>query len=88
MDFQRLSCQLKGHEPYPYEIKKPDNFDEMKKLAEKLSSHFPFVRVDLYDSHGKIYFSELTFLPTGGYMRIQPPEILKEWGNWLILPET
>ena len=41
---------------------------EMVTLAETLSSDFEFVRVDLYDFDGKIYFGELTFSPWGGIM--------------------
>ena len=38
----------------------------MLRYAEILSENFPFVRVDLYNVDGKIYFAELTFTPTGG----------------------
>ncbi len=47
---------------------KPKHLKEMIILAEKLSSDFEFVRVDLYDFNGKIYFGELTFSPWGGIM--------------------
>ena len=40
---------------------KPDKFDEMKKIAEKLSEGIRQVRVDLYECNGRIYFSEYTF---------------------------
>lgn len=56
----------------------PDNFDEMVKVAEKLSEDFPFVRVDLYNVNGKIYFSELTFYPASGYYTYCP-EYVDEW---------
>lgn len=45
---------------------KPSNFDVMVEYAERLSSDFEFVRVDLYDVEGRIYFGELTFSPNGG----------------------
>lgn len=92
MDFNHLNYSLKGHSHYPKKLEKPDTFDEMARIARNLSSEFPFVRVDLYDSRrrnkskGKIYISELTFVPTGGYMKITPPEVLNEWGKWLKLP--
>jgi len=47
---------------------KPEHLKEMVILAEKLSSDFEFVRVDVYDFNGKIYFGELTFSPWGGIM--------------------
>ena len=41
--------------------------DIMKNIAQSLSTDFPFVRVDLYNIDGKIYFGELTFYPASGY---------------------
>ena len=73
MDWELLDIQLE----------KPDNFEEMKNIAKGLSKDFKFVRVDLYDVNGKIYFSELTFTPTGGLMKLKPEEALTEWGGWL-----
>ena len=45
----------------------PDNINEMIKVAEKLSASFPFMRVDLYNIKGKIYFGEMTFYPASGF---------------------
>lgn len=47
-------------------IKKPKNLDKMLEYARILSQGFEFVRVDLYNVEGVIYFAELTFTPTGG----------------------
>lgn len=87
MEFRHLPYSLPGHQHYPAACKKPDTFEEMVALAEILSSDFPFVRVDLYDAKGKIYISELTFVPTGGYMKIEPPKVLTEWGAWIDLKQ-
>ena len=38
----------------------------MLQLASVLSEDFPFVRVDLYEVGGKVYFGELTFTPSNG----------------------
>lgn len=56
------------------EIEKPQNFEEMMRVAETLSKGFPFVRVDLYNCEGKIYFGELTFYPWSGYVQFMPDE--------------
>lgn len=87
MNFVWLPYSLHGHEHYPGELTKPATFDRMVEIARDLSRDFPFVRVDLYDSKGTIYISELTFVPTGGYMKINPSNVLKEWGDWLELPK-
>jgi hypothetical protein len=47
-------------------LPKPKNIDEMIKVAEKLSKNMPYVRVDLYSVHGKVYFGELSFTPLEG----------------------
>ena len=47
-------------------VAKPAMFEEMKKIAKDLCKPFQFVRVDLYQANGKVYFGELTFFPAGG----------------------
>ena len=61
--------------PYVYDYllpkqipEKPENLSEMVEAAKLLSSDFEFVRVDLYDFQGKVYFGELTFSPLGGIL--------------------
>lgn len=44
---------------------KPKDLELMLDYARILSKPFPFVRVDLYNVHGRIVFGELTFTPTG-----------------------
>ena len=46
----------------------------MVKLSKKLSEDFQFVRVDLYNVDGKIYFGELTFTPASGRHPFLPLE--------------
>lgn len=56
------------------EIEKPENLEGMLQIAEKLSESFPYVRVDLYNVEGKIYFGELTFYPWSGYVQFAPDD--------------
>jgi hypothetical protein len=56
------------------EIEKPDNLDEMLSVAQTLSKSFDFVRVDLYNVSGKVYFGELTFTPGSGRFKFLPEE--------------
>ncbi len=53
-------------------IPQPKNLQEMLEIATQLSAEFPFVRVDLYNIEGKIYFGELTFYPWSGYVSFNP----------------
>lgn len=64
-------------------LEKPSNFDEMVKMAETLAKDFPFVRVDLYDIDGKIYFSEMTFTPAKGTLIFDDDKADFEQGEWL-----
>lgn len=52
--------------------KKPDGLEKMTEVAAALSKDFPFVRVDLYYTQGKVYFGELTFYPWSGYVKFEP----------------
>ena len=67
---------------------KPEGFEEMKVLAEKLSKDIPHVRVDFYNINGKIYFGELTFFHWSGLMPFEPNEWDYKFGEWLILSEN
>ena len=53
----------------------------MVKIAEDLSKEFEFVRVDLYNANGKIYFGELTFSPAAGFIKFVRQDVLDEYGN-------
>ncbi len=54
------------------QVPKPANLEEMTALAAKLSVGFGFVRVDLYNVNGRVYFGELTFTPAGGILKYNP----------------
>jgi hypothetical protein len=66
---------------------RPENFIEMFDIADKLSSsiNFPFVRIDLYNVNGKIYFGEITFFPASGMGHFKPKEWDLKLGNILNL---
>lgn len=47
-------------------ISRPPNLSKMIEIVRKLSASHQFIRVDLYNVAGQIYFSELTFYPASG----------------------
>mgnify|MGYP001426978178 FL=1 len=53
-------------------VTKPKNFEHMLDLATRLSAGFDFVRVDLYNIDGNIYFGEFTLTPTSGQLKLCP----------------
>lgn len=60
--------------PTDFTIPKPKNMDKMFEIAATLSKNTPYLRVDLYNVDGKVYFGELTFFPQSGFDR----NLLKE----------
>ena len=72
-----------GHPNANKEIKKPQSFEEMKRLAEVLSKGIPQVRVDFYDINGKVYFGELTVSHWSGFVPFVPEEWDYTFGSWI-----
>lgn len=64
---------------------KPKNFERMMELARRLSAGIPYVRVDLYNVDGKIYFGEMTLYPMGGFMPFEPAEWNRTLGDMIDL---
>lgn len=66
-------------------LPKPQNFDKMINVAQRLSKGFPVVRVDLYNIDGKVYFGELTFTSLGGTMNFYTDDFLLQMGQQINL---
>lgn len=64
---------------------KPAEFEEMLDIVRTLAKNTRFVRIDLFNVNHRVYFSEFTLYPTGGYIRFSPPEYDKIVGSWLDL---
>ncbi len=64
-------------------LPKPKNLKEILKIIDKLSSDFNFVRVDLFTIGERIYFGELTFIPTAGYLVFKNEEDNLLWGSYI-----
>ena len=64
----------------------PLTLNEMIRCAEALSEGIPFVRVDMYDVDGHVYFGEMTFFPAEGFGRFLDDNDDKLLGSWLVLP--
>lgn len=68
-------------------VQKPENLNEMLNVARKLSKDIPFVRVDLYNVGGTIYFGELTFYPWGGFISFKPDNFNDYLGSLIPVPK-
>ncbi len=88
MDMNLLPFGEVGHDPdYSREFVKPENFDTMIEIASKLSVGIPFVRIDLYNVDGRIFFGEITFYPTSGFEPFNDNDWDIRLGNMIQLPK-
>ncbi|MBN2245098.1 MAG: hypothetical protein JW755_04565 [Candidatus Aminicenantes bacterium] len=72
-DFRKLD--VKRHDAKYSEltgITKPECFEEMVSISERLGSGLDFLRVDLYHLEGKIFFGEFTIYPASGLGPYEP----------------
>ena len=87
-DMQFHHMNIVQHYPNSeYSIEKPEHFEKMVMLAEKLSAGFPHVRVDFYEANGQVYFGEMTFYHFGAIVPFETEEWDKKIGDWLVLPD-
>lgn len=86
MDFNHLDI-VNIHEQSGIEIQKPKMFEQMKEFAAKLSQGMKFVRIDLYEIGGKIYFGEFTFFHGGGFWPMYPEKWEYDLGKLIELEE-
>ncbi len=83
-DFNHLPFRH-GHENAVNTPQKPEGYEEMLVLAEKLAEGLRHVRVDLYNINGKIYFGEMTFYHHCGFVPFEPEEWDDTFGSWISL---
>ncbi len=69
------------------EFHAPENYSKMVEIARILSTDIPFVRVDLYNVDGRIFFGEMTFFPSSGFEPLTDDYWDVKIGSWLHLPE-
>lgn len=86
-DFHKIDAYISYDKKMESEAEKPENFEEMCKIAEKLSARFPHARIDLFDQDGVITFGEVTFFSGSGYTLFDPDSFDYELGEKFILPE-
>jgi hypothetical protein len=82
--FNKLDMRLL-HENYQGDVQKPDKLSEAIEIAEKLSSDFNFIRVDLYLMEERVYFGEMTNFPGNGFEPFIPDYYDLHFGSLLKL---
>lgn len=69
----------------PIPIEKPAKLSEMAELAQKLSAHYPFARIDFYHNNNEVYFGEITYEPGSGLLHYEPNHYNQLMGDWINL---
>lgn len=85
-NYQHLDV-MQTHPQAAFPPEKPEHFELMIELAEKLSKGLPHVRVDFYQVDGQVYFGEYTFFSLGGWAVFDPKEFDSKLGSYIHLPE-
>jgi hypothetical protein len=80
-NYNLLKYYRSDFSPIEKQIDKPENYEQMIEVAEKLAEGFSHVRVDLYNVKGKIYFGEMTFSTGSGLFKHVPDEFDKILGE-------
>ncbi len=86
-EWEFASYERSDFKPFDKLPPKPECFDQMLELAAKLSMGVDFLRVDFYEIDEKVFFSELTFFPCGGFMPFKNMDHNIEIGEMLHLSE-
>lgn len=87
-DWNLKRYNIRGQEaPADFTKPRPKNLEKMFEIAATLSKGLPFIRVDLYNIDGRIYFGEMTFFPDSGLDEKLLPETDDYFGSLIKLPE-
>lgn len=87
-DFQLIPAYDTSEVQRPGDVvEKPDNFDLMVEIAERIAAGFDYLRVDLYDTGGEVWFGETTPYEANGRTRFQPSSFDLELGSYWKLPQ-
>ena len=86
MDFKPVDINHQFPRQVP-EFGKPENFEKMKQLVEKLSEGFPHVRIDFFNVEGHVYFAEFAFYDWAGIRPFETYEMDLALGREMTLPE-
>lgn len=68
-------------------VASPTTLRTMCQICRKLAKGNPFVRIDLYEVNGKVYFGEITFYPMSGMGMFTPNRWNSILGGMIHLPE-
>lgn len=86
-DWQFIEATINRPNQRSFVIPKPEKLDEMLHCASILSRGIPQVRIDFYSIKNQIYFGEMTFYHSSGYLKFKPESYDELMGSWIELPQ-
>lgn len=86
LDWKHQPFTFQGRTFADNQVQKPECFDEMIEIADKLCKDKPYSRIDMYVVQGKVYFGEITFFPASGFRGFSPDEWNNKLGDMIQLP--
>ena len=69
------------------EMQRPALLEELESAAKAIAGDLDFLRVDLYEAAGEVWFGETCPYPGSGLEPFSPREVDFEWGGSWKLPE-
>ncbi len=88
VNWNEMDYKLDSKFPKIEDCSPPKNLNKMIEIAKILSEDFDYIRVDLYNINGKIYFGELTQTHGNGTENFEPSNVDREWGSYWILDKN
>lgn len=76
----------RADKPEPDRVPPPPQLEEMLGIAAKVAAGYDFLRVDLYNTGGQVWFGETTPYPSSGFAKYQPAGFDLELGRCWTLP--
>lgn len=80
-DWQPIQEYYRGNSTATELLPKPENLEEMIRVAEQLAEGIGLVRVDLYSNGSRIWFGEITLTPGGCIFHRWTQKALDEMGK-------
>lgn len=88
LEWKHLDVRRPGHPNAPLLEEKPEAFDKMLELSERLAKDYPFMRTDFYTIGEKVYFGEITLYPASGAVPFEPSDYDNIFGKDLIVKNS
>ena len=87
-DWSKLPDAIVSSQQESVELPAPPHLNEMIRYATILAKDFPFVRIDFFDTGGKVWFGEITLTPAAGRIDYLSRSYLELMGDLIHLPKS